>query len=241
MVCSFFFLYYNIWKGKLKMMGGDGLQVNRKEILRYLGYGTSEADETIKKLMEECILEIEKYASPKIVTRVVPIHFLSENEKDFIDFGVFRTKSKSLATNLKDCEQVIFFAATLGLGIDQLIRKYSKFEMSRVVVIQAAATALLEGYCNEQCKNLSKEWEEKGFYSRPRFSPGYGDFSLEYQKPLLESLEVEKRIGIYLTESLLMTPSKSVSAVIGLSRKPHRCEVMGCEVCEKKDCLYRRN
>lgn len=223
------------------MVDGDDLQVNRKEILRYLGYGMSEADETIKKLIEECILEVEKHASPKIVTRAVPIHFLSENELDFIDFGVFHTKSKALATNLKDCEQVMFFAATLGLGIDQLIRKYSKFEMSRVVVIQAAATALLEEYCNEQCKDLSREWEEKGFYTRPRFSPGYGDFSLECQKSLLELLEAEKRIGIYLTESLLMTPSKSVSAVIGLSRKPHRCEVMGCEVCEKKDCLYRRN
>ena len=217
------------------------MQADRKEILRYLGYGKSEADETIKKLIEDCILEVERNASPKVVTRVFPFKVLFEGEKELLDFQVFRTESKNLTTNLKDCEQVIFFAATLGLGIDQLIRKYSKFEMSRVVVIQAVATTLLEEYCDEQCNILSEEWEEKGFYTRPRFSPGYGDFSLECQKALLGALEAEKRIGIHLTESLLMTPSKSVSAVIGLSRKPHRCDVKGCEVCEKTDCVYRRN
>ena len=222
-------------------MGGDGLQADRKEILRYLGYGKSEADETIKKLIEDCISEVERNASPKIVTKVFPFKAVSEQENDSINFGIFLTQSRNLATNLKDCEQVIFFAATLGLGIDQLIKRYSKFEMSRVVVIQAVATALLEDFCDEQCRKLSKEWEEKGFYTRPRFSPGYGDFSLECQKPLLSALEAYKKVGIYLTDSLLMTPSKSVSAVIGLSRKPHRCDVKGCEVCEKTDCIYRRN
>ena len=217
------------------------MQADRKEILRYLGYGKSEADERIKGLIEECILEVERNASPKCVTKVVPVGLVSQEDKEWIDFGWFHTQSRNLTTNLKDCEQVIFFAATLGVGIDQLIKKYSKFEMSRVVVIQAVATALLEEYCDEQCRKLSKEWEEKGFYIRPRFSPGYGDFSLECQKPLLSALEADKRIGVYLTDSLLMTPSKSVSAVIGLSRKPHRCEIKGCEACGKADCVYRRN
>ncbi len=217
------------------------MQADKKEILRYLGYSKSEADETVQKLIEECIVEVGRCASPKVVTKVLPVKAVSEQENEFIDFGVFSTQSQNLATNLKDCEQVIFFAATLGLGIDQLIKRYSKFEMSRVVVIQAVATALLEEFCDEQCRKLSKEWEEMGFYTRPRFSPGYGDFPLECQKALLGTLEADKRIGIHLTDSLLMTPTKSVSAVIGLSRKPHRCEVKGCEVCEKSDCVYRRN
>ncbi len=215
------------------------MQADRKEILRYLGYGKNEADDNVMRLIEECILEVEKAATPKVITRVFPL--LSMNPEDnSLDFGCFHTQSLNLAKNLKDCEQVIFFAATLGLGIDQLIARYSKFEMSRVVVIQAVATALLEDFCDEQCKLLAKEWEEKGLYIRPRFSPGYGDFALDCQKPLLGALEAEKYIGIHLTDSLLMTPSKSVSAVIGLSRKPHRCEIKGCEVCEKKDCVYRR-
>ncbi len=214
------------------------LKADKKEIFRYLGYGRKEVDETINQLIEECIIEMEKVASPKAVIQVVPIAFTGESQ---INFGCFQTESKNLAKNLKDCEQVILFAATLGISIDQLIVRYSKFQMSRVVVIQAVATAMLEDFCNDYCKQLETEWNKKGLYLRPRFSPGYGDFPLECQKPLLGVLEASKKIGIHLTDSLLMTPSKSVSAVIGLSRKPYRCEVRGCEICEKKNCAYRRN
>ena len=42
-------------------------------------------------------------------------------------------------------------------------------------------------------------------------------------------------IGIKLTDSLLMLPTKSVTAVMGVSRKPHRCDVRGCEACGKVD------
>ena len=135
---------------------------------------------------------------------------------------------------------MILFATTLGIDVDKLLNKYSKFEMSRAVVIQATATAMLEDYCNHYCDTLKKEWEEKGYYLRPRFSPGYGDFSLECQKPLLEVLEDQKRIGIYLTDSLLMTPSKSITAIIGISKQPNQCKIEGCEVCQKKNCIYRR-
>ena len=77
-------------------------------------------------------------------------------------------------------------------------------------------------------------------YLRPRFSPGYGDFSLDCQKDIIRALEAEKTVGVTLTDSLLMTPSKSVTAVIGAGRNEFRCELKGCEVCGKTDCLYRR-
>ena len=131
-------------------------------------------------------------------------------------------------------------AATLGTEIDYLLYRYGRFEMSRAVVLQAASAAMIETYCDMVCEELAERYEAKGLYLRPRFSPGYGDLSLSCQPDLLQELEAGKRIGIKLTESLLMTPSKSVSAVVGVSKKPHRCEVKGCEACGKTDCLYRR-
>ena len=82
--------------------------------------------------------------------------------------------------------------------------------------------------------------KKKGLYLRPRFSPGYGDFSLSCQRAVLDALDAGKHLGIKLTDSFLMMPSKSVTAVIGVSQKPHRCDVKGCEACGKTDCLYRR-
>ncbi|MDO5417145.1 MAG: vitamin B12 dependent-methionine synthase activation domain-containing protein [Lachnospiraceae bacterium] len=157
-----------------------------------------------------------------------------------IDGGCFHTSSRNLSRNLKDCERILVFAATLGLGADHLIQKYSRIQMSRAVVLQAAAAAMIEEYCDTVCSEIREEYESRGWYLRPRFSPGYGDFPLSCQPQLLDGLEAGKRIGIKLTDSCLMMPSKSVTAVMGVSRKPYRCEVKGCEACGKTDCAYRR-
>lgn len=213
------------------------MEISRREIRRYLGYGREDADEKVAGLIEECVGELEAAASPKSIYRVYPLRLLPEEE---LDFTVFRTRSRNLSRNLKDCEQVILFAATLGTEADSLIRRYTKLQMSKAVTMQAAATAMIESYCDEVNTRLKEEFEENGLYLRPRFSPGYGDFPLECQRDITAVLETAKRIGIMLTDSLLMTPSKSVTAVMGVSPKPYRCEVKGCEACSKTDCAYRR-
>ena len=214
------------------------MKVSRKEIRRYLGYGRNEGDERVNGLIEECVKELSSAAAPKCISRIYPLKLFSGEE---IDFTVFRTKSRNLSRNLKDCSQVILFAATLGTGVDMLLHKYTKLQMSKAVIMQAAAAAMIEEYCDEENVLLKQNYEEKGLYLRPRFSPGYGDFGLECQKEITAALETSKRVGIMLTDSLLMTPSKSVTAVIGVSPKPYRCDIKGCEVCEKTDCAYRRS
>ena len=90
-------------------------------------------------------------------------------------------------------------------------------------------------------EEIRREAAERGLFLRPRFSPGYGDFSLEHQREFFRILEVQKKIGVTLTESLLMMPSKSVTAVIGLSEENTHCMLQGCEACGKRDCSFRRN
>ena len=128
----------------------------------------------------------------------------------------------------------------LDLTCFLLVRRYSRLEMSRAVVVQAAAAAMIEAWCDRKNGELKEEALRQGKYLRPRFSPGYGDFSLDCQKDIIRALEAEKTVGVTLTDSLLMTPSKSVTAVIGAGRNEFRCELKGCEVCGKTDCLYRR-
>lgn len=202
-----------------------------------MGYGGQAADESVMVLIQECWKELVRVAVPKYICRSYPLRLFGE---DGIDGTCFQTHSKNLSKNLKDCDQIILFAATLGIQTDMLIQRYNKIQVSKAVVLQAAATALLEDYCNEINEELRQEYEDKGLFLRPRFSPGYGDFSLECQRALTGALETNKRIGITLTDSLLMAPSKSVTAVIGISRTQRVCTVKGCEACEKTDCAYRR-
>ena len=211
--------------------------INRREVLRYLGYKNQEADENVSRIVEDCLELLWKNVSPKYRVREFPLTLGADNR---IDGEVFQTKSRNLSVNLKDCEKILVFAATLGVGADYLIQKYNRLEMSRAVILHAASAAMIEEYCDQVCEGLKKEYEEKGMYLRPRFSPGYGDFSLSCQSAVLDALDAGKHLGIKLTDSFLMMPSKSVTAVIGVSQKPHRCDVKGCEACGKTDCLYRR-
>lgn len=213
------------------------MEISRREILRYLGYKGQDADEMVAERVEACVRELEAAASPKSIYRVYPLTLLPDDE---IDFTVFKAKSKNLGKNLQDCDEVVLFAATLGTEVDVLLYRYTRLEMSRAVIMQAAAAAMIEAYCDEVNTSLKEEFEARGLYLRPRFSPGYGDFPLECQRELTAALETAKRIGITLMDSLIMAPSKSVTAVIGVSKKRHRCEVKGCEVCTKTDCAYRR-
>lgn len=210
---------------------------NFRETLRYLGYRNQQADAAVAALMEECWEELESAASLRSFWR----EYRLKIEGNVVDAGVFRTESRSLAGNLRDCESVILLAASLGASVDVLLQRYGRLQMSKAVVLQAAAAACLEDYCDEINGKLKKDYLEKGLFLRPRFSPGYGDFSLECQRPILQSLEAAKRVGITLTDSLLMAPSKSVTAVIGVSVRRGDCTVKGCEACEKKDCQYRRS
>jgi hypothetical protein len=214
------------------------MEISRKEVRRYLGYGIQDGDDAVNGLIEECIVELTKAATLKCISRSYPLKLQPDGE---IDFTVFQTKSRNLSKNLADCNQVILFAATLGTGVDVLLHKYTKLQMSKAVIMQAAAAAMIEEFCDEENLKLKKEFEAQGLFLRPRFSPGYGDFALECQRNITSVLETSKRVGIMLTDSLLMTPSKSVTAIMGVSEKPYRCEVKGCESCGKIDCAYRRN
>lgn len=212
------------------------MEWNEREILRYLGHRGQEIPENVEELIKECERELEQMASPRAMWKEYPLSI----HDHVLDMGFLQTKSKSLERNLRDCERVILFAATLGSRVDVLLHRYNMIQMSKAVVMQAVSVAMLETFCDEKNQELKSSYEAKGWYLRPRFSPGYGDFPLECQREIAPALEMGKRIGVNLTDTLLMMPSKSVTAVIGASRLPRNCTVQGCEVCAKRDCAYRR-
>ena len=80
-------------------------------------------------------------------------------------------------------------------------------------MFQAIGAERIEAVCDCFCDEIKKEFVCS---LKPRFSPGYGDLSLETQKQLFSILDCERQLGISLNSSLLMSPSKSVTAFVGL-------------------------
>lgn len=209
-----------------------------KEAIRYLGYGKNAVDEQTYAMIADSFRSLQSSAHRKSTYRIFALEYADGEE---IIFGNLRIKSKNLSKNLRGCDKIVLFGATLGVGVDQLIARTSLTNMAKAVVLQACAAALLEEYCDECQAGIAKELLEEGRYLRPRFSPGYGDFSIEYQKNLIRMLDCAKTIGLTMTDSFMMSPTKSVTAVIGASTSKIRCHIQGCEACSKKDCLYRRD
>ena len=180
--------------------------VNIKEVVRYAGGG----DEA---LVFECIKESEPVLSYKVCYAITDV---SVND-GIVDLGFARVESRSLSKNLESCSKAIVFAATVGVGMDRLIGKYSIISPSRAVLLQALGSERVESLCDEFEGYIKSENSE--MLSRPRFSPGYGDLPLEFQKEVFRLLDCPKHIGVSLGEGLLMSPSKSVTAIIGFGEK----------------------
>lgn len=224
--------------------------VNRNEIFRYLGYHGQAPDSIVQQLVEEILGELQDIVSPKYLSKTFSCEitqsqitlFSEDNQNHFPSLTI---SSKNLADNLRNCHQVILFAATLGLGADKLLQKYEITNMAKATISQACSAAYIEAYCNVLQENIRIEYMEKGIYLRPRFSPGYGDLPLEMQKNIFEILECAKRLGLTLTESLLMYPTKSVTAFIGLTKdcttcsNPAQDSAGKCSQCKNTGCEYR--
>lgn len=211
--------------------------ISEKEIIRYLGYGRNIPDDRVKSLIDICVKEVEAAAEPKSIHRRFDV---SITDDDYIEAAGLRMHSKNLSKNLRGCEAVVFFAATLGIGVDRLLGRYIRLDMAKAAVVQATAAAMIEDYCNEKQREIAKEAAKEGLFVRPRFSPGYGDLDLAIQPQFLQVINAGKNIGITLSEGGIMIPEKSVSAIMGLSRVNQRCHIEGCEACDNINCQFRR-
>ena len=191
----------------------DPSVVNRRELLGYLGV-RGEPDAQTKALTEDCLRELWEKLRPKHLLMEVPLRLVPPRTADLT---ALRLESASLYRHLRGCDRALLFAATLGDEADFLIRRYETAGISRAVVLQACAAATIEAYCDRLCAALREAYAARGDRLTPRFSPGYGDLALQEQIPLARVMRLEKTVGIRLTEALMMLPTKSVTAVIGIA------------------------
>ena len=210
--------------------------LDRQEILRYLEIPNSNS--TIDNLIDRAEKEVLQAARPKHTSRRIFIRTDISTGKTLL--AGTEITSRSLTEHLQGCQEGFLFACTLGPGIDSLVKRYSLTEPPMLPVIQAVSAACTEYYADQAQKELEDYAAEHNLFLRPRYSPGYGDFSLSCQRFLFDALDIPKKIGVSLTSSFLMIPFKSVTAVIGLSPDPSLCHVHKCMTCTAKNCPFRK-
>ena len=209
--------------------------INRREVLQYLQYRGSAIPDEIRQDIEHCCDIVLKTARPRAVWRVFDI--LPDGSLGGTDF---RPQGEDIKNHLQACRQLIMMAATLGTEVEALIRRTQFTDPGTAVILDCCASAAIENVCDNLCDDFAAQFAP--LYLTDRFSPGYGDFPFTQQPDFCRTLDVSRRIGITLTDSGLMIPQKSVTAIIGISETPTEKRPGGCIHCNMfETCLYRKD
>jgi len=130
------------------------MDIRVREAIRYLGYGKSEPDENIKKLIDSSFQELDQVAERKFYYQKYSLKIL--NDKSLL-LDTLEINSRNLCKNLQGCEEVLLLGATLGAGVDRLLQKYERLDIARAVVLQACAAAYLEEFCDLEQDKIKTE------------------------------------------------------------------------------------
>lgn len=208
--------------------------VDRDEALRYLGYRGGALPDGAEAAVARCERLLTDTARPRAVWRL----FGLLPDGTLAGTG-FRPAGADIRAHLLGCDRVILLAATLGAEVEALLRRTQVTSMADAVTLDACASAAIENVCDNLCADIAAELAP--LYLTDRFSPGYGDLPLSQQGELFRVLDVTRRIGVTLTDSGLMLPQKSVTAILGVSEKPVSKRRGGCAACSMQEtCVYRK-
>ena len=202
------------------------IEIDPHEVLRYLGYKKELVTAEDLAQVEGFLPEARAAMKAAACWGRFEVDLLAG---DKIRFPYGDVESRDLSRNLRggapvgDCascaparREIFLFAATIGLEYDRLVQRARISSMAKASFLSAIGAAAVEKVCdllNEEPRQLAAG---EGKTLRPRYSAGYGDYTLENQRGIFDLLTPAKYIGLTLKDNLIMVPEKSVTAVIGI-------------------------
>lgn len=212
------------------------MKLDLSEPLRYLGV-RGEPDPALSAQLSAAADKLTRSVAPRWLWRVFPV---LHGETGVILEGTGLVLTGKMARKmLAECPQAVLLACTLGAEFEALLRAEQARGMARAALMDACGSAWVEAGCDAAQAEIAARFPD--LHLTDRFSPGYGDLPLELQKDICAVLDASRRLGVQVTDSLLMNPSKSVTAVIGLAHRPQPARVRGCGFCALSgSCQYRK-
>lgn len=219
--------------------------MDRNEVLRYLGYKNQALDPALDSRLDAVIDHCIQVGRPVGSVRVFPVAGTGVTEDGrpqvLLEGTALRLVGKSMQHHMRDAVAVGVLAVTIGMGVERELRRYNVTHNAvDGMIFDAAATTLVERAADAAEASLVHEAADRGLYTNFRFSPGYGDMPMETQPVLLSALDATRRLGITLSATNYMTPTKSVTAVLGMFTEPQPTSHATCADCLCRDfCTIR--
>lgn len=215
------------------------LKIDRREVLRYLGYKGQKIDDNMSEMIDLCRAEVKNIIVPRTVYEYVNI-CTTEKGVEIEQTNLILT-GNDIKNHLSSSKRCVLMAVTLGNEIEKKTRLYEKTNLTKALILDACATTAVEEVCDIVEEKVRKEAEAEGMNITFRYSPGYGDLPLDIQQNFLRVLDAQKKIGLTVSENNLLFPRKSVTAVIGIVSLDTKIKKRSCENCSNYDnCSFRR-
>ena len=217
------------------------LSVDRFEVLRYLGFRGQAVSDELDRRLDELVARAIAVARPRGALRSFRV---ARRGGDLVELEgtTLSLRGRDIARHLSDAVEVVVFAVTLGAGTERELSFLSATDSLAQVVVDSASSTLVERAADAANARAVAYGAERGLHASSRFSPGYGDMPLESQPEFLAATDATRRLGITLTDSNLMIPTKSVTAVVGLHSTPQPGARSVCSVCQFREfCSLRES
>ncbi len=196
----------------------------RRAVLRSMGYRGQEIAPETDAHIDECLARVLELAHPRSSWAVFDVAGRSVRDDGTSEIHLVGTAltlaGSSIAKHMDGAVACAVMAVTVGMDVERELRRLSATDSVASVIFDAAATVAVEEAAAACQKSIIAAAAAHGLYANARFSPGYGDLPLAVQPVLLSSVDAQRRLGISLTDTLLMVPTKSITAVTGIFKTP---------------------
>ena len=182
----------------------DNIVIDKNEAAVRLKIPRSYTDDTITR----CEENLRRVLTCKYAYTRVSVKIKADN---ICDLGFGDIESHNLVKALGRCKEAYILGVTIGIGADRLISRLALTSPAESFITDSLASAAAESLC-DYADNLLRGECEKPF----RYAPGYGDMPLSYQPEILKALNADYTLGITLNSANLMTPMKSITAIMGI-------------------------
>lgn len=194
-----------------------------------------------EKLIKEASLEALILGKPKGIWNV---YSFSNTNTTILSEPALMLKGTDISLHLSHCQQIAIMAITVGEQLEEKISlHFNQGNYSLGLLLDAAATTLVESAADQMTELIRQFAAKQGFHITSRYSPGYGDWDVTTQPDILRLANAEQ-IGLSATETCMLIPRKSVTAVIGfaLSEEINRqkCQYPSCTTCALTNCPIRK-
>ena len=193
--------------------------VDEFRALKYLGQRGQELTDELADRFQDAIRLCESIARPRGVARSFALERCADGIA--LESGALVLTGRNIARPPDGCPLACLLAVTLGMESERMIARLQATSPLDALLFDACASSMTEEAAQAASQRIAELADEAGVVPTKRFSPGFGDLPLELQPQVLAALDTGTLLGIHTGSTHLMTPMKSVTAIVGLKPDPH--------------------